>query len=239
MTRPVHQPDRRIPVLALLPLLAACNRGPVRIPPGDGSFDAGVIPATGPADDGGRHADPEADGPCDPLALLGRLPTEVPGWRAEDAPIFPHEPIDGEFVGLVGRLYRAPDGRCAVAATGRPADVLAVAKALTEERLRAGRRGRVPTLTRAAPEADQVTTWAFPPDGSLILVRAFGTTDAAMLEPFLETLFPIADADAGAGAGTAAADPADAGTVECPPTAFLDVYDPDAFYSPPGDCRRP
>ena len=247
MTRPALPSRRRPPpappkprsaALALLLLLGACNRGPVRVPPGDGSFDAGVIPAPGPPDDGGRRPDPDADGPCDPLALLARLPLEVPGWRAESDPIFPHESVGGSFVGCVGRLYRAPDGRCAIAAAGRPIDALAAAKALTEERLQAGRRGRVPTLTRAAPEAKQVTTWAFPPDGTLLLVRAFGTTDPQALEPLLDALFPAEPTDGGTVPG--AADPAAAGAVECPPTVpFANVYDPGAFYSPPDDCRRP
>lgn len=211
----------------------------MRVPPGDGAFDAGVIPAPVSSDDAGRRPDPDADGPCDPLALLARLPLEVPGWRAEDDPIFPYEWVGGSFVGCVGRLYRAPDGRCAVAAAGRPIDALAAAKALTEERLRTGRRGGVPTLTRPAPEAKQVTTWAFPPDGTLLLVRAFGTTDPLALEPLLDALFPAETPDGGTVPG--GLDPGDAGAVvECPPTApFANVYDPGAFYSPPDDCRRP
>lgn len=224
--------------LALLGLLAGCNRGPVRIPPSDGTFDAGIGPASGPADDGGRGFDREADGPCDPLALLVRIPTDVPGWTPEPEPIYPHEAIGGYFVGGIGRLYRNARGRCALVAAGRPNDTLAAAKALAEERLATGRRNRVPTLSRSAPEANQVTTWAFPPDGTVVWVRAFGTTDPATLEPFLEALFPAEDADGGDDGGTSDPDAADA--VECPPTApFADVYDPGAFYSPPGDCWRP
>lgn len=246
MLRPPDRPGRRrFPArtsragrLALLVLCAGCNRGPVRIPPGDGAFDAGIVWAPGAAGDGGRRTDPRPDGPCDPLALLARIPTEVPGWVAEEEPIYPHEAIGGYFVGGVGRLYRDPNGRCAIVAAGRPKDALAAAKALAEERLAAGRRRRVATLSRPAPEANQVTTWAFPPDGTVLWVRAFGTTDPATLEPFLEALFPAADTEAGA--RPPAADALDAGGVECPPTApFADVYDPGAFYSPPGDCWRP
>ena len=246
MTRSPSRPGRRSisaftprrATLALLLCTAACNRGPVRIPPGDGAFDAGVIPGADPADDGGRHPDPEAVGPCDPLALLARLPLEVPGWRAENDPIFPHELIDHRIMGCVGRLFRAPDGRCALVAAGRPFDVRAAQQALFDERLTSNRRGGVTTLSRPSPEADQITTWAFPGDGTVLLVRAFGTTDPETLEPFLATLFPDGGTDAGPGAATA--DPPDAGSADCPPTApFADVYDPGAFYSPPGDCRRP
>jgi hypothetical protein len=232
-------PAARSLLSALLLLAGACNRGPLRIPPGDAAFDAGVIPGPGPADDdGGRPPDPDADGPCDPRALLDRLPTEVPGWRAAGEPIFPYENVGGYFIGCAGRLYRSPDGRCAIAAAGRPGDADAAAEALVEERLTAGRRGGVRTLTRAAPEARQVTTWAFPPDGTALLLRAFGTTDPEALEPFLAALLPERDADG----GTASADagPADAGPADCPPSApFADEYDPRAFYSPPGDCWRP
>lgn len=221
--------------LALLVLFAGCNRGPVRISAGDGALDAGITPPPDSADDGKRRTDPQPDGPCDPLALLARIPTEIPGWVAEDEPIYPYEAIGGDFVGGVGRLYRNPSGRCAIVAVGRPADAAAAAKTLAEERLVAGRRRGTTTLSRRAPEANQVTTWAFPPDGTVLWVRAFGTTDPAMLDPFLDALLPMAGADR-----IPATEFHGAAPEKCPPTApFADVYDPGAFYSPPGDCWRP
>jgi hypothetical protein len=174
--------------------------------------------------------DPAATGRCSPLAQLAAIPRDVPGWTVERSPIFPYERLAGYLTGLVGRLYRGEQS-CAVAAAARLADVADVFARLAEERgARTGRFQGRRTVTRAAPEANQVTTWIADDPDRIVLVRAFGSTDPETLRPFLEALFPAAAPDAGT------AEPPDV-VEDCGPQNPLpDAYDPDAFYGPPGDC---
>jgi hypothetical protein len=222
--------------LSVLSLGPGCSRGPVRIPRGDGSAgirDAGAAePVDGVAD--GIVADPDATDRCALPALLSRIPRTVAGWTILRSPVYPYEFFSSIPIGFVGRLYRAGPGRCVVVAVARPADRDAALRALAEEQARTidahGRYG----LTVPARPANQVTTWIRDGDDRLLMLRAFGTIDPDVLAPFLDALYPGA-ADADGGEDSAADTPEGP---PCPPgNPLADPYAPEAFYSPPGDCR--
>jgi hypothetical protein len=212
--------------------LAACNRGPVRMTRGSGTADDSDLTAdvaAGPAPDA-SFVDPDATSRCSPFAQLAAIPRDVPGWTVERSPIFPYERLAGYFTGFVGRLYRGGKS-CAVASAARLADAAKVFDRLAEERgARADRFQGRPTLTRASPEANQVTTWIADGADRIVLVRAFGSTDPDILRPFLEALFPASAPDAGT---TERPDAVEECGLQNP---LPDAYDPDAFYGPPGDC---
>jgi hypothetical protein len=226
-----------VAVLVILAALSGCARRPLRSARSaerpDASADRDASAAAGDGA-GGVAEDPAPADPCDPAVLLPTLPRDVPGWTLARSPVFPYERFAGVPVGFVGRLFRR-DRACAVVAAARPADAAAALEALAEEHAQPGRlRGR-PTFTRAAPEANQATTWVLDGGSTLFMVRIFGATDPEALRPFLDAL-PLAGAGADGGTGRSAS-PVDAGVAGCPTRdPFPDAFDPRAFYGPPGDC---
>jgi hypothetical protein len=93
-------------------------------------------------------------------------------------------------------------------------------------------------LFRSLP-ADQVTAWVPEGPDRLVMVRAYGTVDPDVLQPFLDALFPPSDADGGTDVETSSAETGavdDAGA-PCPgrnPHAW--AFGDGTFWAPPGEC---
>jgi hypothetical protein len=236
----VRRVDPPLACLALTLLLAAagCARGPLH-GGGHGSAPADGDSATVPDGESGDALppDPVPADRCDPLALLADVPREVPGWTLDPEPILPVEYYASSPLGFVGRMFRS-ERRCAIVAAARPADIDAVFEAMEEERAASGTAHGRKTVTRRAPEANQVTALVRDGTDRIFLVRVFGSTEPETLAPFLDALLPepVDEADAAADADAGADDGADA-PPPCPARNPLDdPYDPRGFYGPPGDC---